>query len=129
MDDLISRKALLEDISESVVFSVRSGETSAELRGAHKITDRINAAPAVDAVEVVRCAKCKHYDERFNPNTNNYCYEDGKRDAVKHGRWIKSGIMEPGYECSECGQAYAWWNCSEAHYCPNCGARMAASGI
>lgn len=42
----------------------------------------------------------------------------------KHGRWIKSGIMEPGYDCSECGQAYAWWNCSEAHYCPNCGARM-----
>lgn len=35
MDDLISRSALLEDISESVVFSGRSGETSAEMRGAH----------------------------------------------------------------------------------------------
>lgn len=42
----------------------------------------------------------------------------------KHGRWIKTGIMEPGYDYSECGQSYAWWNCSEAHYCPNCGARM-----
>lgn len=48
--DLISRRALLADIEESVVFSVKNGQPSAEIRGANKITDRIKAAPAVDAV-------------------------------------------------------------------------------
>ena len=41
-NDLISRSALLEDISESVVFSGRSGETSAEMRGAHMAADILN---------------------------------------------------------------------------------------
>ena len=67
MDDLISRSALLADIEESVVFSGRSGETSAEMRGAHKVVDRIKAAPAVDAVEVVRCKDCKHYGWEQEP--------------------------------------------------------------
>ena len=49
-NDLISRSALLADIEESVVFSVKDGQPSAEIRGANKITDRIKAAPAVDAV-------------------------------------------------------------------------------
>ena len=48
MNDLISRSAVLVDIHESVVFSGRSGETSAEMRGAHKVTDRIKVAPAID---------------------------------------------------------------------------------
>ena len=61
MNDLISRFALLSDIKESIVFSQRSGETSTEMRGAHKVTDRIKAAPAVDAVAVVRCKDCKHF--------------------------------------------------------------------
>lgn len=59
-DDLISKSALLADIEESIVFSVKNGQPSAEIRGANKITDRIKAAPAVDAVEVVRCKDCKH---------------------------------------------------------------------
>lgn len=61
MNDLISRSALLVDIRESVVFSGRSGEISAGMRGAHKVTDRIKVAPAVDAVEVVRCRECKSF--------------------------------------------------------------------
>lgn len=80
-DDLISRSALLADIEESVVFSVKAGQPSAEIRGANKITSRIKAAPAVDAekvfeqmglvqkalemakaalVPVVRCENCVH---------------------------------------------------------------------
>ena len=51
-------------------------------------------APTVDAVEVVR------------------------------GRWIEIPSMAPEYECSKCGQSYEWWEPSEAHYCPNCGAKM-----
>lgn len=52
MDDLIYQSALLADIEESVVFSVKAGQPSAEIRGANKITNRIKAAPAVDAEKV-----------------------------------------------------------------------------
>ena len=58
MADYIDREALLKDIEESVVFSVRAGHISPEMRGANKITDRIKSAPTADAVEVVRCKEC-----------------------------------------------------------------------
>ena len=60
-------------------------------------------------------------------------YEAGKRDAVKHGRWIAdkveafSPLTEEPYlldvlQCSVCGE---YFDVSEArNYCPNCGARM-----
>lgn len=57
MADLIDRAALFADIDETVVYSGRIG-TNAEMRGANKIINRIKAAPAVDAVEVVRCGEC-----------------------------------------------------------------------
>lgn len=43
---------------------------------------------------------------------------------VVHGRWIETPSFAPEYGCSECGQSYEWWESSEAHYCPNCGAKM-----
>ena len=58
MNDLISRSALLADIEDTVVISARNTK-SAEMRGAHKVTDRIAAAPTVDAVPVVRCGECE----------------------------------------------------------------------
>ena len=58
-NDLISRSALLADIEDTVVISARNTK-SAEMRGIHKVTDRIKSAPAVDAVEVVRCRDCVH---------------------------------------------------------------------
>lgn len=36
--------------------------------------------------------------------------------------------MEPDYKCSERGRSYAWWEPSEAHYRPNCGAKMDLEG-
>lgn len=45
--DLIDRKALSEDIEQSVVFSARSQKQNAEIRGAFKVYDRIKAAPTV----------------------------------------------------------------------------------
>ena len=56
----IDKDLLLKDISESVVFSVRSGKPSLELKGALKIIDRIENAPSADVVEVVMCKDCKH---------------------------------------------------------------------
>lgn len=43
---------------------------------------------------------------------------------VVHGRWIELPSMAPEYACSECGQTYEWWEVNEAHFCPNCGAKM-----
>ena len=55
----IDKELLLQDISESVVFTVRDAKTSPELRGARKILDRIEVAPTADVVEVVRCKDCE----------------------------------------------------------------------
>jgi hypothetical protein len=52
MAEYIEREALLKDIEESVVFTVKKGQSSLEIRGANKITDRIKSAPTVDVVKV-----------------------------------------------------------------------------
>lgn len=64
-NDLISRSALLDELKqqrdlETEIFTsaVNDGITTG-IRVAIQLT---KAAPAVDAVEVVRCAKCKHYN-------------------------------------------------------------------
>ena len=52
-------------------------------------------------------------------------YEQGKKDAVRHGRWE---FKHPnGWACSECGE----WGLMidnrgicKSNYCPNCGAKM-----
>lgn len=61
MGEYIEREALLKDISESVVFTVRGDSPSLEIRGANKVIDRIKSAPTADVVEAVRCKDCKHY--------------------------------------------------------------------
>lgn len=61
MAEHIKRDDLLQDISETVVFTVRKGTPlpNAEMRGANKVIDRIKSAPTVDVVEVVRCQNCR----------------------------------------------------------------------
>lgn len=59
-------------------------------------------------------------------------YEDGKRDAVKHGQWIP--LEYDGYadgnpvwdlwECSECQEEHSGDEDTLTPYCPNCGADM-----
>ena len=70
MMDLIDRKALLEDIDEAVVFSVRPDMPNMELRGANKILDRIDVAPSVD----IRTIHGKVYADG---------YKKGVRDFAK----------------------------------------------
>lgn len=80
MAECIEREALLHDIEQSVVYTARGKITSAEMRGAHKIIERIKCAPAVEPiyiheptksefkrmavqmsyVQVVRCKDCKY---------------------------------------------------------------------
>lgn len=64
MAEYINREELLKDIEDSVRFSTRNG-VSAELRGAHKIVDRIRCASAYDVVEVVRCSDCKWFVPKY----------------------------------------------------------------
>lgn len=51
-------------------------------------------------------------------------YEQGKRDAVKRGRWKKTytahGEWLWGYECNQCKAD----NPRASYFCPNCGADM-----
>ena len=81
MAEYIEREALLHDIEQSVVYTAREKTTSAEMRGAHKIIERIKCAPAVEPIYiheptksefkrlaaqmgyvlVVRCKDCKYY--------------------------------------------------------------------
>ncbi|MBR4855148.1 MAG: hypothetical protein IKU94_00795 [Bacteroidaceae bacterium] len=62
-------------------------------------------------------------------------YEQGKKDAVKHGHWLKT--EEPlGWnevDCVECSACRDSWIANEDYgldfadfwkYCPSCGARM-----
>ena len=71
-NDLIKRSALLQDIDDTVRYTTRDGmsQFGAEIRGANKVIARIESAPAVDAVEVVRCNMCL-----FRPKGSTYCYE------------------------------------------------------
>lgn len=55
-------------------------------------------------------------------------YEKGKKDAVKHGRWVQCKDWDYDYECSIC-EGYAGEDTDGnynklSHYCPNCGAMM-----
>ena len=47
-------------------------------------------------------------------------YEQGKKDAVRHGRWIDTGS---GQECSACKEIQYGYD-SGRYYCQNCGAKM-----
>ena len=51
-------------------------------------------------------------------------YEEGLKDAVKHGRWEKADNLKP--KCSVCGEyhLFAWPDYKNCNYCPNCGAKM-----
>ena len=75
------------------------------------------------------------YGQAFE-NGRKLGYEEGKRDAVKHGEWIEdyetivddSGRetypVQTGYVCSECEKdGDVNWR-----FCPNCGARMDGDG-
>lgn len=53
-NDLISRSALILEFCDRPDYSASMFK---------KIRQRINAAPAVDAVEVVRCKDCIHYEK------------------------------------------------------------------
>ena len=95
MPEYIEREALIEDIGETVVFTVRNDVKlpTSEMRGANKVIDRIKSAPTADVVE------------------------------VRHGEWIKRS--EHLYKCPLCGHsAFISFGGIPCNYCPECGAKM-----
>lgn len=64
-NDLISRKALIEQIEEDAKHMMFTSHHSRMLHDdmVEFAVNAIECAPAVDAVEVVRCKDCAHYHD------------------------------------------------------------------
>lgn len=124
MAEYIEREALLHDIEQSVVYTVREKITSAEMRGAHKVIERIKCAPAVETIYI------------HEPTKSEFKRMAAQMDyaPVVHGQWI-IGVDDDNFDvkCPKCG----WTDIFEVagiaavkriaktmHYCPNCGAKM-----
>lgn len=107
MAECIEREALLHDIEQSVIYTARGKITSAEMRGAHKIIERIKCAPAVDVAPVAHsywesydCSQYMGTDEYGEPK-----WRDGKFYVCHNHRCRRKTVVK-------------------SHYCPNCGAKM-----
>lgn len=96
MGDLISRSALLAEIDRQRNWFAVQGMYGAEHLMVHPVRRLIEDAPAVDAVEVVRCKDCKrHYDSKFGyvvcvwfnktVRADGYCSYGCKMDAEVEG--------------------------------------------
>lgn len=90
MAEYIEREALLHDIEQSVVYTAKEKITSAEMRGAYKIIERIKCAPAVDVAPVVRCKNCI-FAYRINSPIEQY-------DCRKLSAF--GGFFKPNHFCS-----------------------------
>lgn len=108
----IDREALLHDIEQSVVYTARGKITSAEMRGAHKIIERIKCAPAAEPIYI-----CEPTKSEFKRMAVQMGYVQ-----VVHGRWGDNGI--PGSILSGCSECGFTCGARSFSYCPNCGARM-----
>lgn len=110
----IDREALLHDIEQSVVYTARGKITSAEMRGAHKIIERIKCAPAVEPIYI------------HEPTVSQFRRMAAQMDyaPVVYGRWVthyRSGTtVAEGYVSTCCDM----WNNRKSDNCPNCGAKM-----
>ena len=63
--------------------------------------------------------------EQAYKNGHDKGYADGKREAVKHGRWEHRPDKRI---CSFCNYRYSYFGGKDYNYCPNCGARMIDGG-
>ena len=94
MKEYVARDKLLQDISETVIFTVREGAQlpNAEMRGANKVIDRVKSAKSADVVEVVRCKDCIHgepFDKNCTLNTKAYLHCRILRGEEVNNVWHK----------------------------------------
>ena len=95
--DLISRKALEDDLGK--VWGIPADWDGGMDEKCETAFTVIGNQPTVDAVEVVRCKDCKHYEETY-PGYG-YCYhwdyEDGSSpNAVESDDFCSSGAKMDG---------------------------------
>ena len=74
-NDLIFRSALLEELSKGTIITDDLYGMGIMAGNDHAIK-KIKEAPAVDAVEVVRCWECKHRESRDCPMCHEVYYYD-----------------------------------------------------
>lgn len=107
-NDLIRRGALLEGFQFSL--PINSERTEVIARCVETARRLINKAPAVDAVEVVRCKDCKHRgDDICCP----MCFEEESvidegdgyfgTDYITHDRTVDDGFCDRGERRSDDG--------------------------
>lgn len=90
MDDLISKSALNEDLRAYADRKHMNGQTELA-NGILKAISRVKAAPAVDAVEVVRCKYCQHSSCAY-VGAQRYCRRHyGERRAVEDMGFCSDG--------------------------------------
>lgn len=115
MAEYIDRETLLHDVEQSVVYTVREKITSAEMRGARKVIERIKCAPAVEPIYI------------HEPTKSEFKRMAAQMDYVPvvHGQWILRHIGAGHYwECSVCHTNPCIYVTEHTKFCPNCGARM-----
>lgn len=77
-NDLISISALFEIVEPRLTFLRKEyGFYDQYTDGYEECADRIEAAPAVDAVEVVRCCQCEYSWFRLAEPYSRYCKHTG----------------------------------------------------
>lgn len=111
MNDLISRSALLEELSIGTIITDDLYGMGI-MAGNNHAVKKIKAAPAVDAEKV--CEQMGLVKEAMD-------MAKAYLRPVRHGRWI---ISSDGYYpyCWDCKARPKGGNMTK--YCPNCGARM-----
>ena len=108
MAEYIEREALLHDIEQSVVYTVRGKITSAEMRGAHKIIECIKCAPAVEPIyiheptksEFKRMAAQLDYEQVVRCKDCEYSYDELSYLCCSHGVCVDCEVP-PNFYCAE----------------------------
>lgn len=108
MAENIEREALLHDIEQSVVYTVREKITSAEMRGARKVIECIKCAPAVEPIyiheptksEFKRMAAQLGYEQVVRCKDCEYSYDDISSLCCSHGVCADCEVP-PNFYCAE----------------------------
>lgn len=152
---LLNREEVIEALNAEIDFSIESDYDLTKIKPEfQKFADEMIKAqekainelePASDAVPVVRCKNCKHWDSISRQSVikeilrlwncsgdKDYCMET-LRDFVselspvtserKKAKWVKLYFGSMYDICSECGQRVTT-GYFEYNYCPSCGAEM-----
>ena len=103
MAEYIEREALLRDIEQSVVYTARGKITSAEMRGAHKIIERIKCAPAVEPIYIHEpkvLENCERNGYIIPMKPDDFC-SYGERKDGDNGAEAQRGLHKRKLRCTD----------------------------